>query len=316
MNRLPDERSILLDPNFWKGAAMFTAGCLVMGVATNFATSTWFSRNEQPNTDPIVQGELGADQALALWANFPVAAEPRPLVIVGPDYRPPSFESDKKVVAFGLGRWSVPKRMTLPHRTADGYAIRYVGAALEELRASLEQSAGEEELTTGLEPGTAEERAARPVIIDAKLDHASFATDRGVRSLPAWVVSFAGQSRPLILVAVASPSRYDPRTSRHAESTVRVSSDGRQLTYAFTGAAPGRGPCEAEYAPVVEESPTAVAIGARTYLAKGDPAACGPLTHRRTVSIQLDQPLGDRVAVTALYGAPMAPVRERGTASS
>lgn len=319
MNRPMPEKSILRDIAFWKGAAMFTAGCVLMGGATSFAQSSFLNGNEQPDQEQPVEGELGADRALALWAGFPVAAEPRPVVVVGPDYRPPDFEGgkgDEKDLAFKLGRWTVPKRMTLPPRSADGYAIRYVGAMLEELRTDLERSATPEEIEAGYTPGTAEERAVRPLVTSSKLEKASFTTDRGVRSLPAWIVNFRGQDRPLVMLAVAHPSRFAPLTSRHADSKLRVSADGMNLTYGFTGAPPGRGPCDAEYEAVVQESPTAVAVGARKYLLarKKEGTTCGPPNHPRTVTIQLTQPLGDRVVVTALYGAPMTPVLERGKA--
>lgn len=315
MNRTYTEKSVLRDIHFWKGAGMFTAGCLVMGAATSFATSSWLSNQEQPYREPIIEGELGAEQALALWAAFPVAAEPRPVVIVGPDYRSPYLGSDDGNLAFSLGRWTVPKRMTLPPRSAAGYAIRYVGAALEELRADLEDASDDADEAAGLTLGTAEERAARPIVSGARLDTASFTTDRGVRNLPAWVVNFRGQERPLVMLAVASPNRFAPRTAEYADSELKVSRDGLKLTWAFPGAPPGRGPCEAEYQPVFQESATAVAVGAQKYLARAGEEACPPATTTRTVSIQLARPLGDRVVVTARYGAPMTPVQGSAKAS-
>jgi hypothetical protein len=319
MYRTATQKSIFRDRHFWKGAAMFGAGCVVMGLATSFASASWFSKNEQPFHEPLAQGEIGVDQALALWADFPVTAQPRPVVVVGPDYRPPDFggeRGDEKDLAFTLGRWNVPKRMTLPPRSADGYAIRYVGAVLEEMRANLERTASPEQVAAGLTLGTAEERSVRPIVTGAKLQKASFTTDRGVRSLPAWVVNFRGQDRPLVVLAIDEPNRFAAQTSEHAENQLRVSPDGLVLTYGFTGAPPGRGPCEAEYEPVVLESPTAVAVGARRYLAKAaDETGCGPADHPRTVSIQLTQPLGERVVVTARFGSPMAPITARGKAS-
>lgn len=319
MNRTYTEKSLIRDLNFWKGAAMFTAGCIVMGAATSFATNSWLANNEQPFHDSLAQGEIGADQALALWADFPVTAEPRPVVIVGSDYRPPDFDGetgDAKNLAFQLGRWSVPKRMTLPPRSSDGFRIRYVGAVLEELRATLEAAATPEQTAAGLTPGTAEERSVRPLVTGAKLQTASFTTDRGVRSLPAWVVNFRGQARPLVVLAVDEPNRFAAQTAEHADNQLRVSPDGLVLTYGFVGAPPGRGPCEAEYEPVLLESPTAVAVGARTYLAKkADDGTCGPANHPRTVSIQLSEPLGDRVAVTARFGSPLSPIAQAGKAS-
>jgi hypothetical protein len=317
MNRPVDDRSVLFDRHFWVGVAMFIAGCLVMSFASSLASGAWFDRNEQADIQIVSQDELGADKAVALWAQFPVTASPRPLVVVGPDYRPPDLGDEARNLAFRLGRWSVPHRLALPPRSFQGYQIRYVGAMLEELRAALEGKAGTEAEEGGLTLGTAEERAARPAVVGAQLETASFMTDRGVRTLPAWIVNFRGQERPLVMLALGDESRYDVRTAQHADSDLRVSPDGMRLTYSFLGDPPGRGPCEAEYAPVVLESPTAIAVGARTYLARGarGDAACGPVAHQRTVTIDLNQPLGERVVVTARFGAPMAPVPVRGAAS-
>jgi hypothetical protein len=88
---------------------------------------------------------------------------------------------------------------------------------------------------------------------------------------------------------------------------------GQSTTYNFLGAAPGEGNCRASYSPVFQETATAVAIGAVEHPnGHNRSGSCRLASYRRSVSVQLTAPLGNRVVVTYTYGAPL-PVRPDGT---
>jgi hypothetical protein len=79
--------------------------------------------------------------------------------------------------------------------------------------------------------------------------------------------------------------------------SARIGPDGRTGTISFVGAAPGRGPCTADYAVDQLSSHTAIAISVReTRSAQGNCAAVG---YERHVNIELASPLGNRVLVDA-----------------
>lgn len=86
---------------------------------------------------------------------------------------------------------------------------------------------------------------AEPVIATTvRLDYAEFMTDRGPRTLPAWLVTIADATGPVALVAVDRPARFDGPLGF---DRARIDTFGTQVTLNFVGAAEGTGSCTADY---------------------------------------------------------------------
>ncbi len=252
-------------------------------------------RTEAPLTDPL--------SATAPWRNFPVAAEPRPLVVFDPVSMPSSAQGGPD----GLrGRWILPNQLTTSPPRLDAYPILSAEEALAALRRTM---------LGGTPEATTPDPEAEPVrISEVRLTRRTFDTDRGRLTLPVWTVSFGQRiSAPAMVLAVRGDGVYRSPVPTDADGDVTISPDGRRLTYSFLGAAPGEGNCRADYTPVFTETATAVAIGA-VERPKGHNrnGTCRPASHRRSVSVVLTAPLSNRVVVTWAYGAPLA-VRPDGT---
>lgn len=79
-----------------------------------------------------------------------------------------------------------------------------------------------------------------------------------------------------------------------------MSTDGRSLTYSFTGAQEGTGPCQEIYKGVVAESSTAVAVATPTVpheRLNDGLVACTLIGYQRSVQVALATALAGRVVV-------------------
>jgi hypothetical protein len=246
--------------------------------------------------------------ALRAWASFPVRQNPRPIVLVAGSVNAPrsGFASgaDKLAYLSADFRLATP----LPTTTSVG-GTPVISAdrayALLHADAEMKQPAG----TTAL------------VITAVRLDREVFDTDRGPQSLPAWLFLFKGVADPAEVLAIApgvSWSRNDAADPLAIESAT-ISSDGRTVVVRFVGAAPGSGPCSAEYGADLAESDTSVAVsihqvtsptpvgtaGATNVSADSTAFACSSIGYFRTVALTLHRLLGNRV-VTDNLGNPVA----------
>ncbi len=239
---------------------------------------------------------------LGWWADFPIHASPRPLVLTGPDVVGPAagFANGYDKSAFIHGHFELRTALPGGPETVDGHRIRPAADALAELCGS----------------GDGQADGPALAITAVLLETATFATDRGARELPAWSFRFAGGTGPASVLAVPPADRWpQPGMPTDAERTVRgvtVSDDGSEATVAFVGAAAGTGLGHAEYAADVAHSRTAVSISVRR-LANPTPLPSGPPQpgtvrmlggHLRTVTVTLQPPLGDRVLVDS-RGVPL-----------
>jgi hypothetical protein len=141
-------------------------------------------------------------------------------------------------------------------------------------------------------------------ITDVRLGTDTFSTDRGQRSLPAWLFTFAGVAQPASVVAISDPWPHSGMPSTPDGRLLSVTSattaaDGHRLTISFLGAAPGSGPCSADYAADVEQSATAVLVSVRTLPAPSPSSAavCATMAYERRLTVTLRSPLGDRVLI-------------------
>jgi hypothetical protein len=264
-----------------------------VAVVAVFTTIAVIGRSSLPNS----AGAGGqSSKALRLWADFPVDASPRPLVLAGPDIVDPAtgFPNGDDKEAYIYGRFELKTTLPAGPAIVNGQPVISAAEALAVLRS---QGHGEKP-----------PKPTSLMVTSAKLGTADFPTDRGVRSLPAWVFRFAGVSNPAMVLAIPATDRW-PRpgmpVGNGGEGSVTISKDGSQVTLSFVGAAPGTGPCQAEYAADVSQSATAVSISPRELPGHGDGQEnCDAVGHLRTVTATLKSPLGNRVVVNP-QGVPL-----------
>ncbi|MFL6161098.1 MAG: hypothetical protein ACJ74U_02600 [Jatrophihabitantaceae bacterium] len=262
-----------------------------VAVVAVFATIAVLGRSHRP-------GSAGPGRhALRLWADFPVDAAPRPLVLTGPDIINPmsGFPNGEDKMAYILGSFELKTALPVGPATTNGQQLISAAQAVADLRAQ----------------GDTKQVASTPLrITSVKLGTGKFSTDRGSRSLPAWIFRFAGVPDPALVLAVPPADRW-PRpgmpTNDGGPGGVSISSDGSRVTLTFYGAAPGTGPCEAEYTADVAQSATTVSISPRELPNPGNDgqASCDLAAHRRTLTVALQPPLGNRVIIDS-HGVPLA----------
>jgi hypothetical protein len=212
-------------------------------------------------------------EALALWADFPVHREPRPIVVT-----------------------ELPSRKLDELKDDTAWRAKFDGVAdpgLEmpaELRPALE-------LSYGITMTEAEGRRERIV-----RGNAPFNTDRGIRELPAWSMHPRNARWPFI--------GLDPEFRREmtwwpkglecygGDQESSLAADGRTLTYRFSGT-------PASYASYphaeVIETETAVFVEPVPVDLDGDGIRLMYMETREVV-VRLAAPLGNRVLIWAAHG--------------
>jgi hypothetical protein len=153
----------------------------------------------------------------------------------------------------------------------------------------------------------------RLTMTEARLGKATFGTDRGGRTLPAWLFSFTHVEGPISVLAVGPAVQWYPaglvgHAGQPYSGGAVVGPDHRTLTVSFVGAPSDKGVCGMRYEVKLTESRTAVMVTRISYQSNGytnDPTVVCPLIGvLRTASASLKTPLGARVLVDDL-GYPM-----------
>jgi hypothetical protein len=242
-----------------------------------------------PGMSPAPPGDTGPGPQA--WRTFPATATPRPLVLAGPAVLDPrrGFAHDDDKLAYGTGAITMPARLPAGPATAAGLPVVPAAAAARRLQPK-----------------------GRPMgvplrVTSIRLGQASFVTDRGERTLPAWLFRFAGVADPAAVLAVDRPARFVPAGVPDTTSggTARAGAGGRTLTVDYIGGIPGSGPCDGAQVATAAESPTAVLIrftpappatGPAT--TASTPVACPAIGYRRTATVALATPVGGRVVIT------------------
>ena len=197
------------------------------------------------------------------------------------------YDSEKTKVAFGSGAFDRPGRLPTGPATASGYPIINADKAFDLLKA---QSNG---------PAAA---GLRLTISDVRLGTGTFATDRGSKTMPAWLFSMAEVDGPTAVLAVAPEALWFPLELGPGQSHdigASIGRDSRTLTVTFLGAESESGPCGVRYSVRLTESPTAVNVSVVSN--PNDTAAvCELVGYQRHASAVLKAPLGARVLVDDL----------------
>ena len=242
--------------------------------------------------------------ALAAWSHFPVNASPRLLILIdGDNVNAPAlgFPSDDTKAAYDDGDMTAPSRFLTGPRSAAGFLLVSSQSAFNTLKGA---AISGPPATTAL------------VVTSVMLGTSVFRTDRGQRTLPAWLFSFQGVQYPAQVLAVAPTRIFSPRRvtlpDATPESSLPVGSatlgaDRRTLTVEVAGAPKGSGPCDATYSLRTGASQKAVAVAISQVVHYKSGVGCllqASLIHLNT---KLAKPLGNRVVVDA-YSAAAVPV--------
>jgi hypothetical protein len=215
---------------------------------------------------------------------------------------PSKFLDGQAKLDFMNGAFDGPASVPAGPATADGYPVNSAAAAIALLRSQ----------SHGVPPSPS---ATHLTITDARFGAQKFLTDRGDRTLPAWLFTFARADGTVAVLAVSAQSAWLPSGLAAGDfgasfvNGARVGGDQRTLTVGFTGAAAGTGPCTASYALSLTESPAAVVVTV-TESSHNSSAqtVCALAGYIRTATAVLTAPLGARVVVDAVSGQPIAVV--------
>ena len=224
--------------------------------------------------------------ALQAWVAFPVDASPRPIVLVDAPVNGPRgfYGSEKAKIAFASGAFDRPTRLPTGPDTDGGYPIISADKAFDLLKSqATDPPAGGLRLTTS----------------DVRLGTSTFLTDRGEKTMPAWLFSMAEVDGPVAVLAIAPEAQWFPSELVSGQSHdigASVGSDHRTLTVNFIGAQSENGQCGVRYTARLTESATAVIV-----TVEGNPndttVVCDQVGYPRRASAVLKAPLGARVLV-------------------
>jgi len=233
------------------------------------------------------------------WRDFPIAREPRPIVLLDEVPKQVGFATDEGKLAAIAGRYELatalppapPARLTV--NLPDGPAELPSSTAEEALR----------RMRAAPQQDKADPNAAPLKITKIELGTAAFRTDRGEVRLPAWLFSAADALGPMAVPALGADAFWQPAAGQRLTAALggeraAVSADGRDVT--VTLPAPPE-PCAGDpplrYEAVAVESATAVAVGVRAVPAGARPGDCVRTMILKTqpYQVQLQRPLGGRV---------------------
>jgi hypothetical protein len=254
-------------------------------------------------TERVHTGPESASALLKAWASFPIHASPRPLVLVGsPVGDPQKFLDEQAKLDYISGAFDGPASLPAGPSSANGYPVITANAALALLRSQLHGN---------VSGSTPSQPAVRLTITEARFGSGTFATDRGDRTLPAWLFTFTRAEGLVSVLAIAPaalwspPGQAAPTQGGSSINGAIVSSDNRTLTVGLIGAAAGTGPCTSSYTLTLTESSTAVVATVTEISHSSAGTVCDLVGHLRKVSAVLDTPLGNRVLLDAVTGQPV-----------
>ncbi|HEU4424489.1 MAG TPA: hypothetical protein VFR67_18325 [Pilimelia sp.] len=151
-------------------------------------------------------------------------------------------------------------------------------------------------------------------VTGARLATAQIETTRGPATAPAWEYTLKGTAVRVTRVAVAAsaaitvtPPPWDPYNAPGglAIESATTAATNKRLTVVFTGApGPGSEPCGADYSAEAVESANAVVVIVITHPHAAD-ETCTAIGARRTTTVELARPLGERAVLEVQQGLPV-----------
>ena len=288
--------------------AAVVAGCAEIK-APRYEASTSVSgapSSGGPSSGETSSGSNSAVHAAArMWASFPAAANPRPIILFGSaTLGRQAFPDGDTKLAFGEGRVQLATSLPAGPSVRDGYPLLTARQAFDQLRSA---SKG---------PFKGPPTSVTVIVTAIALTDYNFPTDRGSQSLPAWRMHLRNVTGDIYVLAVAPSARYPLPTERGVNDAGPAvpSADRRRLTINFIPHHDSTGPCDPAYSSSLQvgETPTAIVLAVTITLepetlpsnvacpasgasaiAPAPPIPGAPGTR----TIRLMEPLGGRVVV-------------------
>ncbi|MBD3783510.1 MAG: hypothetical protein IE926_11240 [Micrococcales bacterium] len=221
----------------------------------------------------------------------------------------PLWIEDGTLKASFYGGWI--RTATFPDEAGSGVVRFPDGSALEVPLVGARTAVGQLPARSGDCPTDSGSSECRWVTLTAaRLGTTRLGTSRGEASVPAWLFTVEGLSRPLVRVAVAPaavtslPELPAPGAGREAGivSALYLGPVGGTTL----GVDVGTGSCDTDPRGLVAEYPDLVVVGgAVTTPAPG--TACDSMLVVHRVEVHLHQPLGTRPVIDAVSGQPLRP---------
>jgi len=246
----------------------------------------------QPGQAPPLQANPPA-AGLAAWKDFPVNANPRPIVWLGGPNGGSAFPNDESKIAGLCDKLVLQRGLRLSTSApaqataswASGAAIQYKAISAATAFSAL------------LRSGSLDPIMCQPVkslvIASVRLGTASVTTDRGPAELSTWLFKAIGVTGEFAYPGLDSSAYWHGvQVASVGELGLggSISADGYTLTLEFMGETRDTG-----YSTAAAESNTAVAVAVKAI--RGETAFCDHVGHPRTATVHLVTPLGARVLV-------------------
>jgi len=263
----------------------------VLALGCALAVSCGGLQSSSPPATPPPTG------ALTVWKDFPVTRNPRPIILLENVTPGQGFSSGDGKLAFVCGKFaaSAPLPTTSPPRArvtwADGTYETFTGVSANDAFIAMGANVrGKSTDCTTVPPLS---------VTQTRFGSETYETDRGPAQITSWLFTAPGAWREIAYPALPSSAIWGGGWSDWSGDSASISADGLSLTFGFTGAKAGNGPCEANYRGVVAESVTAVAVAPQELSNPNQPAggACTAEGYPRRVTVSLNTPLGGRVVV-------------------
>lgn len=252
-----------------------------------------------------------ARAALDRWAAVAGSGGGQSVVLVGEltgqvgDWEPAVGDNNKPALYDGL----VESVVALPTEGPADAELRWPDGTSQTVRVISAQAA----LSAIKAAGTASCPECRPLrITGARLATGSVETSRGPATAPVWEFAVQGSSVRVTRVAIADPitvtpppwNSEDPPVGLAIESAIGTVGS-RELTVVFTGSPwPGSQGCGEDYTAEAVESALAVVVIVTPH-PHGAFEACPGVGARRTASVELAAPLGNRAVLEVQQGLPV-----------
>lgn len=270
------------------------------------------SGGNSPAIDPLDGLRQQADAALARYDQAVRAAGGAPFVPVGELTRQlGDWESANGVYKETLSAGLVEAASTLPAAPRSAGNIVWANGTSQ----SVPLISADEALAQLRAAGTGDCNGCPPLnVTGARLTTMTVPTTRGPATAPAWEYTLDGTTVRLARAAVdpsgivrVSPPPWDadhPHEGLAIESATTATTS-RELTVTFTGApGPSSKPCGADYGAEAAESDLAVVVIVIEYRHAED-EACLAIGARRSTTVELSRPLGERAVLEVKQGLPV-----------
>ena len=168
------------------------------------------------------------------------------------------FSSGESKLAFGCGRFATSLQLST---TAAGQATAIWKDGSAQSFAAISARDGLKALAAAARDANPDCNSVAPLnITRAQLGSETYLTDRGVAEVTSWLFTAAGSWREIAYPALAPSVIWQSRWSEWSGDVATTDRGGLSITFGFTGAKSGDGPCDRNYHALVVESSTAVAV--------------------------------------------------------